>query len=311
MLCGLFVLHRDSDQDGLLDSEDPSPFAPYIDTDGDGVEDSADAFPLVSLTGRSDSDGDGRPDECDGECVAMGMIADDDDDDDGVPDITDAYPVVSLDGRSDIDGDGFPDDCDAVCEASGMMADVDDDNDGVIDTEDAFPLDAGESVDTDGDLVGNNADLDDDGDSVPDIVDAFPLDSTRVFELSSRLVNISTRGFVGTGDDAMIGGVIIQGEAPLTVVVRGRGPSLADFGIENVLADPSLQLTELDGTTIDSNLDWQDHPSASQIPMNLRPTNASEAAFRITLEPGAYTTILRGQDGGTGVGIVEVFEVVE
>ena len=79
--------------------------------------------------------------------------------------------------KSESDSDGAPDECDAACVALGMAADDDDDGDGVVDGSDTFPLDSQESVDTDGDGVGNNADNDDDGDGVEDSADAYPLDS--------------------------------------------------------------------------------------------------------------------------------------
>ncbi len=151
----------DTDSDGTLDYAD-------ADDDNDGVLDTLDTYPLISLGGSTDTDGDGRPDDCDTDCIARGMVADADDDNDGVLDTLDTYPLVSLGGLVDTDGDGRPDDCDSDCIALGMAADADDDNDGVLDASDAFPLDTAESTDTDGDLIGNNADLDDDGDGFSD-----------------------------------------------------------------------------------------------------------------------------------------------
>lgn len=199
----------------------------------------------------------------------------------------------------DTDGDGMAND-----------VDEDDDNDGVPDSEDAFPLDDSESVDTDGDFIGNNTDPDDDGDGVPDDSDAFPLDPTRSDEPdnSGRLGNISTRGIVGIGDDVMIGGLIIEGETNITVLVRGRGPSLAGF-VTGELEDPSLELFDINGNLIETNLDWQDHPREGEIPAALAPTVPQESAIVIDLAPGGYTAILRGESGATGVGIVEVFEL--
>ena len=133
-----------------------------------------------------------------------------------------------------------------------------------------------------------------------------------MFELAdtgpTRLTNISTRGFVGTDDDVLIGGVIIEGDKPLTVVIRVRGPSLANFGVHGALADPSVQLFS-GQELIDSNDNWQDHGSASLIPGHLRPTEATESAVLCTLAPGAYTAIVRGVNNTTGIGIVEVFEL--
>ena len=132
----------------------------------------------------------------------------------------------------------------------------------------------------------------------------------EVFEVNkpeAPLANISTRGQVLTGGDVMIGGFIIQGNAPQTVVVRARGPSLAPFGITNALGDPVLQLFS-GQTVIASNDDWQQAGNAAAIQSaGFAPADAKEAAILITLNPGAYTAIVTGKNGGTGVGIIEVF----
>jgi hypothetical protein len=146
------------------------------DDDGDGVLDTLDAYPRISLGQLSDTDGDGRPNDCSELCSELGMDADVDDDGDGVLDDSDGFPLISLDDRLDTDKDGYPDVCQQDCLELGMTSDLDDDNDGVPDVSDAFPLDAAESVDTDNDGFGNNADDDDDGDGTQDDLDAFPLD---------------------------------------------------------------------------------------------------------------------------------------
>jgi len=158
------------------------------DDDNDGVFDGFDVYPLISVAGYLDSDGDGAPDECDPDCVALGMDADPDDDNDGVDDAQDDFPLEVAAAR-DTDGDGKPDDWTAAStieeqDASGLVIDNDDDNDGVVDTEDDFPLEVAASVDTDGDgrpddwNVGSTSaqqaasglvvDTDDDGDGVSD-----------------------------------------------------------------------------------------------------------------------------------------------
>ena len=104
-----------------------------------------------------------------------GNNADTDDDGDGLADTADAFPLITLGTLTDTDKDGRPDACDAACQTAGMTADSDDDNDGVADTEDAFPLTSTETLDTDGDGIGNNTDTDDDGDGVADANDLFPL----------------------------------------------------------------------------------------------------------------------------------------
>ena len=134
------------------------------------------------------------------------------------------------------------------------------------------------------------------------IVEVFEVDLPEV-----PLANISTRGQVLTGNDVMIGGFVIQGNAPQTVIVRARGPSLAEFGITNALADPVLQLFS-GQAVIAANDDWQASTDAPSIQSRgFAPANSKEAAILITLNPGAYTAIVTGKAGGTGVGIIEVF----
>ena len=123
-----------------------------------------------------------------------------------------------------------------------------------------------------------------------------------------RLVNISTRMQVLTGDDVMIGGFIIGGSAPKTVVVRGRGPSLGQVGAPT-LANPKLDLYS-GSTLVASNDDWQSAPNAATISSSgFAPADNAESAVLTTLAPGAYTAIVSGVGNTTGVGIVEVFEV--
>ena len=124
----------DTDKDGVPDALD-------TDDDGDGVVDGKDAFSLIAIGERTDTDGDGRPNECDSGCLATGMTADADDDGDNVEDSEDTYPLVSLGGLLDTDQDGVPDDCDADCIQRGMTADYDDDNDGISDLEDIASTD--------------------------------------------------------------------------------------------------------------------------------------------------------------------------
>jgi hypothetical protein len=136
------------------------------------------------------------------------------------------------------------------------------------------------------------------------LIEVFEVDHPEV-----PLANISTRGQVLTGNDVMIGGFVIQGSGPQTVVIRARGPSLAQFGITNPLANPVLQLFS-GQTQIASNDNWQTGASASQISLaGLAPSDPAEAAIRVTLNPGAYTAIVTGAGGTTGIGIVEVFAV--
>lgn len=125
------------------------------------------------------------------------------------------------------------------------------------------------------------------------------------------LINVSTRGNVGSGGNAMIGGFVIQGSTPQTVVVRGIGPSLAAYGIAGTLSNPTLQLVRMsDSATIATNDDWGSAPNVADLTATgFAPSDPSESAILITLDPGAYTAIVSGAGGATGVGMVEVYAV--
>jgi hypothetical protein len=123
------------------------------------------------------------------------------------------------------------------------------------------------------------------------------------------LINISTRGRVMTGNDVMIGGFVINGQAPKQVAIVGTGPSLAAFGIANPLANPTLTLVRSsDQAVLATNDDWQAAAnSAALTNAGFAPSNALESAILVTLAPGAYTAILSGVGGGTGVGVIGVY----
>jgi len=125
------------------------------------------------------------------------------------------------------------------------------------------------------------------------------------------LINVSTRARVLTGDDVLIGGFVIDAIAPLTVAVVATGPSLASYGISNPLANPRLTLVRSsDQAIIASNDDWQTHPNAPQLQTaGFAPSNPLEAGIYITLDPGAYTAIVSGVGGGTGVAVIGVYKV--
>lgn len=129
---------------------------------------------------------------------------------------------------------------------------------------------------------------------------------------TSRLANISTRGFVQTGDNVMIGGFILGGSTGNTsVAVRGMGPSLTQSGLSNVLADPTLELRDSNGALLVGNDNWQDDPaSAAQFTAHgLAPQNSLESGIFTSLQPGAFTAILAGKNGGNGIGLVEIYNV--
>jgi hypothetical protein len=124
----------------------------------------------------------------------------------------------------------------------------------------------------------------------------------------NHLANISTRGFVNTGQGQLIGGFIIRG-GPKLVVVRATGPSLAAYGVSPTLANPALQLFN-GATLLRENDNWQRTANANElIASGLAPTNPNEAAIVIRLEPGAYTTVVTGVNNDIGIALVEVFEV--
>ncbi len=128
----------------------------------------------------------------------------------------------------------------------------------------------------------------------------------------AQLQNIATRLNVLTGDNVLIGGFIPTGSVQKKVVIRGIGPSLKAFGITNALANPVLELHGPDGTTLATNDDWKDDASqTAQIEATgLAPTDDAESALIATLDPNkGYTAIVSGKNGGTGVGLAEVYDI--
>jgi hypothetical protein len=127
---------------------------------------------------------------------------------------------------------------------------------------------------------------------------------------ASQLANLSTRGFVQTANNVMIGGFILgHGSGSTSVAVRGLGPSLSQFGLSNVLADPTLELRDSNGALLIANDNWQDDPiSAAQLTGHgLAPPSPLESGIFATLSPGAFTAILAGKNGGVGLGLVELY----
>lgn len=126
---------------------------------------------------------------------------------------------------------------------------------------------------------------------------------------NSRLGNISSRGQVQTSDDILIGGLIIGGTQTKTVVARALGPTLGDNGVSGFLADPTLELRDAAGSLVASNDNWQQSSNAAAITAaGLAPSHPSESALQATLNPGSYTALVRGVNGATGVGLVEVYD---
>ena len=135
-------------------------------------------------------------------------------------------------------------------------------------------------------------------------------DSSRAAD--SELINISTRGFVGTENNVMIGGFTLgRNPGNVRIAVRGIGPSLSQFGLSNVLTDPTLELHDGNGTIMVSNDNWQDdHVSAEQLSANgLALQQPNESGIFLSLPPGAFTAILAGKNGGAGIGLVEIYNL--
>jgi hypothetical protein len=123
---------------------------------------------------------------------------------------------------------------------------------------------------------------------------------------STELSNISTRGFVQTGNNVMIAGVIVQFHNK-QVIVRALGPTLTNFGVSNALADPTLEIRNVNGTLLASNDDWKDAQQSDIVATGKAPPNDLESAILGTLPPGNYTAIVRGFNNTSGNALIEVY----
>jgi hypothetical protein len=144
-----------------------------------------------------------------------------------------------------------------------------------------------------------------DGGTGNGLVEIYDLDTT----VDSTLTNVSTRGFVQTGDNVLIGGFIIGSGETDTVILRAIGPSLADLGVADPLQDPTLDLYDSNGVVIMSNDNWRDSQETLLQSSGLTPANDAESAIITSLAPGAYTAIVRGSNDTTGVALVEVYNM--
>ena len=134
------------------------------------------------------------------------------------------------------------------------------------------------------------------------LVEAYDLSQAP----ATTLHNISTRGFVDTDQNVMIGG-FISGNGVVKVIVRGLGPTLSQFGVTNVLADPTLEVRDGQGTLLASNDNWQDTQQAEIQASGFAPPNAKESAIIIERPPANTTAIVRGKNNTTGNALVEVY----
>jgi hypothetical protein len=132
-------------------------------------------------------------------------------------------------------------------------------------------------------------------------------------QATAKIGNISTRGFVRTGDGAMIGGFIV-GNQTINVVIRAIGPSLSAVGVPTPLADPTLELRDNQGTLLDSNDNWKLRPNGASQQAAIEatgvpPTNDLESALVRSVAPGNYTAVVRGVNNGVGNAVVEVYNL--
>jgi hypothetical protein len=136
------------------------------------------------------------------------------------------------------------------------------------------------------------------------LVEVYDLDAAA----PSTLANISTRGLVQTGENVMIGGLIIGGDQPAKVLVRAIGPSLGAAGVEGALQDPTLELYTAQGAVF-TNDDWRATQEGEIIASTVPPSDSREAAIVATLPAGNYTAIVRGKGDTTGVALIEAYNL--
>ena len=142
------------------------------------------------------------------------------------------------------------------------------------------------------------------------VVEVYDLSDLNSGGPSINLPNISTRAFVQTGDNVLIGGMIVgRGELPPRVIARAIGPSLASAGVANPLQDPTLELRDRNGILLAANDNWKDSQQTEVESSGLAPQNNAESAIVTRLGPGAYTAIVRGKSNSTGVGLVELYRL--
>ena len=134
------------------------------------------------------------------------------------------------------------------------------------------------------------------------LVEVYDLDLAA----DSQLVNIATRGRVGAGDDVLICGTIAVGSGTTTVLFRGLGPST---NVPGALNDPIMELHDGQGATIATNDNWQDTQADAIQNTTIPPNDPREAAILRDLTPGAYTAVVRGKNGTTGIAVIEAYQL--
>jgi hypothetical protein len=134
------------------------------------------------------------------------------------------------------------------------------------------------------------------------VVEVYDIDGGA----DSRLANISTRAFVQSGDNVLIGGMIVVGQSAADVIVRAIGPSLT---VPGAMADPTLELRDANGILLSENDNWRSAQEAAIMATGVAPTRDAESAIVTSFSPGSYTAIVRGANGTTGVAVVEVYQL--
>ena len=139
------------------------------------------------------------------------------------------------------------------------------------------------------------------------VIEVYDLDQAA----DSKLANIASRGFVEAGDDVMIGGLIVggNGSADARILLRAIGPSLGEAGIAGALQDPVMELRDANGDIVQENDNWQDNQPLDIAATSIPPGHPAESAIVINLPSGNYTAVVRGKNGGIGVGLVEVYNL--
>lgn len=131
---------------------------------------------------------------------------------------------------------------------------------------------------------------------------------------TARFVNLSARTAVGTGNDILIAGFVVGGSGSAQLLIRAIGPTLTDFGVGGALADPVLNLFQTSGTMLAENDDWGGDPALvdafSQTGAFGLPNTSKDAALLVTVQSGGFTAQVSGADGGTGIALVEIYEIV-
>jgi hypothetical protein len=161
------------------------------------------------------------------------------------------------------------------------------------------------------DSNGNTSEFSADATVSPTAPSPPPTSPTTVFlpMHSLHVLNVATRLRVEPGDHALIAGLIVSGVEPKKVIVRGIGPSLGNFGVPGPLADPIIELYDAAGQLLARNDNWRSNQESEIQDSGVAPTNDLESAIVATLSPGNYTSVLRGNGNGTGVGLVDAYDL--